>query len=257
MFDEKQIKELLSGNRAASNKRVIQTDEPTPYEEDKLKKKQMLVRDSFEMVGKYNMPLIKKQNIDLDKIEPWSYVKTKQNDVDNKHKTIHFFTYDWLFETVYNKPEEALEKLDQYYALLTPDFSMYFDMPRALQIYSTFKNRWCGAFWQKQGMRVIPTVACSDEASYDFCFDGIEVGSVVAVTTYARRKEFKKEFLRNYDKMLEVLKPSAIVCYGEAFDEMRGNIRAYSAFNHEELIAKLGLSEYTRKRLNGELYPSN
>ena len=80
----------------------------------------------------------------------------------------------------------ALEKLDQYYALLSPEFSLYWDMPRALQIYSTFKNRWCGAYWQRQGFIVIPTVFWSSNDSFEFCFDGIERGLVVAVSTYMR-----------------------------------------------------------------------
>lgn len=122
------------------------TENETDYDEEKRKKKQKLVRNEFEKSGKYGMPLIKKQKIDLDKIELLSYLKTKNDDAENKNKTIHFFTYDWNFETVYEKPEQALEKLDQYYALLTPEFSTYKDMPLARQIDSVFKNRWCGAF---------------------------------------------------------------------------------------------------------------
>ena len=200
------------------------------------------------------MPLIKKQDIDLDKIELWNYTKTKVNDEENKHKTIHFFTYDWLFENVYDKPEMALEKLDQYYALLTPEYSLYWDMPRALQIYSTFKNRWCGAYWQKNGKIVIPTICCAGDDSYDFCFDGIEQGSVVAVSTYCR-EGYKKEFMKSYNKMLEIIKPSAIVCYGTPFSEMKGNIKAIAPFNKEELIKKIGVAEFTKKYLAGELYP--
>ncbi len=155
-------------------------------EDEKRAKKQKLVRNEFERVGKYGIPLIKKQEIDIDKIEPWGFNKTKLNDDEFKHKTIHFFTYDWNFEAAYSKPEITFEKLAQYYALLTPEFSTYKDMPLVLQAYSVFKNRWCGAFWQKQGMRVIPTVTWGTPASYEFCFDGIEQGSVVAISTYAR-----------------------------------------------------------------------
>ncbi len=90
----------------------------------------------------------------MDCIDLWCWNKAKLNDEDNKYKTIHFFTYDWHFDNVYTNPQNALEKLQQYYAVLTPDFSMYFDMPLALQIYSIFKNRWCGAYWQGQGLKV-------------------------------------------------------------------------------------------------------
>lgn len=233
----------------------VNNDEESDYEFEKSYKKQKLVRNQFKMVGKYGMPIIKKQEIDLDKIDLWGYTKTKPNDEENKDKTIHFFTYDWNFENVFDKPEKAMEKLDQYYALLSPEFSLYWDMPKAVQIYNTFKNRWCGAFWQKMGKIVIPTVCCAGEESYDFCFDGIEEGSVVAISTY-RREQYKQEILKSYNKMLEVIKPSAIIIYGEAFPEMKGNIKVISPFNKEELIAKMGIEEFMRKYLAGELYPS-
>ena len=230
-------------------------DDESDYEFEKSLKKQKLVRDQFKTVGKYDMPLIKKQEIDLNKIDLWGYVKTKPNDEENKNKTIHFFTYDWNFESVFDKPEKAMEKLDQYYALLSPEFSLYWDMPKAVQIYNTFKNRWCGAFWQKMGKIVIPTICCAGEESYDFCFDGIEEGSVVAISTY-RREQYKQEILKSYNKMLEVIKPSAIIVYGEAFPEMKGNIKVISPFNKEELIAQMGIEEFLKKYLAGELYPS-
>ena len=233
----------------------VNNDEESDYEFEKSYHKQKLVRNQFKMVGKYGMPIIKKQEIDLDKIDLWGYTKTKPNDEENKDKTIHFFTYDWNFENVFDKPEKAMEKLDQYYALLSPEFSLYWDMPKAVQIYNTFKNRWCGAFWQKMGKIVIPTVCCAGEESYDFCFDGIEEGSVVAISTY-RREQYKQEILKSYNKMLEVIKPSAVIIYGEAFPEMKGNIKVISPFNKEELIAKMGMEEFMRKYLAGELYPS-
>lgn len=229
-------------------------NETNDYELDKRKNKQRLVRNEFKGVGKYGMPLIKKQEIDINKIELLSYLKTKTNDIENTNKCIHFFTYDWNFENVYENPDTALEKLDQYYALLTPEFSTYKDMPLARQIDSVFKNRWCGAYWQKQGMKVIPTVSWGSIPCMDFCFDGIEKGSVVAVSTYTR-EDNKNGFMLGYNKMLEVIKPSAIICYGTPFPEMKGNIKSIDPYNKEELIKKIGFAKFTEKYLAGELYP--
>ena len=228
--------------------------EKTEYDNEKLAKKLKLVRNEFKGVGKYGMPLIKRQNIDLDKIELLAFTKTKHNDEENQNKTIHFFTYDWNFQSVYEKPEESLEKLDQYYALLTPEFSTYKDMPLARQIDSVFKNRWCGAFWQKQGMIVIPTISWGSIPCLEFCFDGIERGSVVAVSTYTR-EDNRDDFMLGYNKMLEIIEPSAIICYGTPFSEMKGKIKAIDPFNKEELIKKMGIVEFTKKYLAGELYP--
>ena len=49
------------------------------YEEEKWIKKLKITRNEFKTVGKYGMPLIKKQDIDLDKINLWNYTKTKNN----------------------------------------------------------------------------------------------------------------------------------------------------------------------------------
>lgn len=191
------------------------------YEEEKTRRKQKLVRNEFKGDGKYGIPLIKKQAIDLDKIKLWNFTKTKLNDDENTDKTIHFFTYDWMFESVYEKPEKAMEKLDQYYALLTPEFSTYKDMPLARQLDSVFKNRWCGAYWQKQGMRVIPTISWGSIPCMEFCFDGVEKGSVVAVSTYTR-EDNKKGFMLGYNKMMEIISPSAIILLWHAISRNEG-----------------------------------
>ena len=131
------------------------TKKLSEYEIDKQIKKQQLVRNEFlyngNSVGQYNMPLIRKQNIDISKIEFLSYVNTKKEDNENKNKTIHFFTYDWKFEKVYDNADDEIKKLSQYYCLLSPDFSIFTNMPLALQIESVFKNRWCGAYWHSKG----------------------------------------------------------------------------------------------------------
>lgn len=158
--------------------------EYTEYELQKRRHKQELVRNEFKTVGNYQIPLIRKQDIDLDTISLISFSDTKRDDKENAYKTVHFFTYDWMFDKVYEKAADCAEKLKQYYALLSLDFSMFTDMPKALQIYSVFKNRWCGAYWQNLGLRVIPTISWGAESSFDFCFDGVEEGATVAVCTY-------------------------------------------------------------------------
>lgn len=207
-------------------------EELTEYEIQKVKNKRLLVRNELETVGKYQIPLIKKQDIDLDTISLLSYVNAKKDDKENAFKTLHFFTHDWLFDKVYDKAFDEEEKIKQYYALLSPDFSMFTDMPLALQINSVFKNRWCGAHWQSLGLRVIPTVSWGDERSFEFCFDGVEQGSVVAVCTYYREND-EESFMLGYNKMLEIIKPSAILCYDEPFKAMKGNIKSFLPTTYE------------------------
>ena len=91
-------------------------------------------------------------------------------------------------------------------------------MPYTIQLYNTFRNRWCGAFFASKGIRVIPTVSWGDEKSFDFCFKGIEKGSVIAVSTYMfhesnHHKDQKELFMKGYNKMLSEIEPEKIICY--------------------------------------------
>lgn len=136
---------------------------------------------------------------------------------------MHFFLDDYKFEVIWNNPESRIEKLKKYPAVLAPNFSIYTEMPLSLKIYNTFRSRWCGAYMQSKGIKVIPTVAWGEPNTFWFCFDGIAHGSVVAVSTLGVRKE-KSLFMQGYNEMIRKVKPKAVICYGEPFEEMHGKI---------------------------------
>ncbi len=181
----------------------------------------LFLRNQFKSVGMFKLPLVKKQEIGLEDVQLIGYDKVNQS--DDYNKIVHFFLDDYRFESIYNDPEKKIEKLKQYKAVLTPDFSMFVEMPIALQLFATFKNRWVGAYLQEQGISVIPTVRWGDLTSFNFCFDGIEKRSIVAVSTIGVKKE-KSHFMLGYNEMLSRIKPSKIICYGKPFDEMKGDI---------------------------------
>jgi hypothetical protein len=181
----------------------------------------MFLRNQFKSVGMFRLPLVKKQEISLEDVSLIGYDKVNQS---NDYKSIvHFFLDDYKFESIYNNPEKKIEVLRKFKAVLTPDFSMFVEMPIALQLFATFKNRWTGAYLQQQGIKVIPTVRWGDLTSFNFCFDGIEKDSIVAVSTIGIKNQ-KSHFLLGYNEMLSRIKPSKIICYGKPFDEMKGDI---------------------------------
>lgn len=91
------------------------------------------------------------------------------------------------------------------------------------QLESIAHSRWCGAFWQDQGLIVIPTISWSTPESYDFCFDAVEQGSIVAIGMIGCKRS-KEEFLAGYNEMIKRIQPTAIICFGKPFAEMQGNI---------------------------------
>ena len=78
---------------------------------------------------------------------------------------------------------------------------------------------------QSRGITVIPTVCWGTPQSYWFCFDGLETGSIVAVSILGVRTE-KELFIHGYQEMIKRVNPEVIIGYGNPFDEMEGNIIA-------------------------------
>ena len=184
----------------------------------------LFMRNEYSGHGKWNIPLIKKQAVDVENISLIACSDTRSNDNETNTKNgVHFFVDDYRFNGIYNNPEKSLRRYSQYAFLLSPDFSTYADMNLWRQLESVAKNRWCGCYWQEQGLTVIPTISWSTPRSYEFCFDGVEKNSIIAIGMIGC-KQNKKEFLRGYDYMLSKIEPEAVICFGTPFDEMRGNI---------------------------------
>lgn len=193
---------------------------------------QTLLRNQFPGKGKLQMPIIPKfreRAGDFDDLLLIGFDKTNLEDMNHLDRVVHFFLYDYRFERVWKTPDSDIEKLSRYRAALSPDFSMYLEMAPVMQLYNVFRNRWCGAYWASKGIRVIPTVNWGDKSTFDFCFEGIEKGSVVAVSTYMasehnNRQDQKEWFMSGYNEMLRRIEPEKIICYNTPFPEMQGNI---------------------------------
>lgn len=183
----------------------------------------MLLRNQFGTTGIFDLPVIKNQEVDLKNISLVGYDQTKVDDKNGQNSFVHFFLDDYKFGAIWNDPEPRIQKLRSYKGVLSPQFSTYYTMPNAMQIYNTFRSRWCGAYLQANGITVIPTVSWGLPDSYIYCFDGIEKGSVVAVSTLGVKRE-KEFFLQGYNEMLRRIDSKAVICCSSPFDEMKGNI---------------------------------
>lgn len=168
--------------------------------------------DESKCEGNYDMPIIK----------PIKYIPKELLSFNNMlthpeyEKTIHFFIDDYQFERVWNNPKEYIYKLAQYDCVLTPDFSLYSDMPIAIQVYNIYRSRLIGQLLQNIGCKVIPTISWSDERSYKFCFDGIKKGGTIAISTIGIKKkdEANKLFFKGLKEAIKRIEPKIIICYG-------------------------------------------
>jgi hypothetical protein len=129
---------------------------------------------------------------------------------------VHFFLDDYRFETVWSKPERGLSRCVSVGAALTPDFSLWPEMPLAVQLWQVYRSRWCGAWLAHHGVRVIPTVSWSTPDTFAFAFAGIPTGAVVAVSTVGtvRTQDARDGFTDGFTEMIRRVRPSTVLVYG-------------------------------------------
>ena len=182
-----------------------------------------LLRNLYSSSNEWNIPDLKKVDIEINDVKLIAADRLQKVRNADRSKFVHFFLNDLKLETYYNKYIIHPTKLALFAGVLTPDFSLYRDMPLAVQMMNTFKNRWCGAFWQEWGFTVIPTMSWSTEESYKFCFLGVPQQSVVAISSVGVLGKDKEFFLSGYREMMKRLQPKTVICQGRPFVEAEQN----------------------------------
>jgi hypothetical protein len=134
---------------------------------------------------------------------------------ERAHTFLHFYVDDYRFESVWNRPWQALESIKTFGGCLSPDFSVFADWPDAAKIWNTYRNRWCGAFWQAQGLTVVPTVNWADPDSYRYCFASLPRGATLSVAAPDwRSAQATDAFMHGYEEVLEHFWPERLLVYG-------------------------------------------
>ena len=201
-----------------------------------MRKDPLFLRNQFPSSGRFDIPVIRRQEITWDGTDVIGIQNAKANDPKASRRAVHGFKIDSRINPAYRQPDKTFDRLVPYACLITPNYSFFSNMPIALQLDAVFRSRWVGAYWQSRGKEVVANVGWGFPDSYDFCFDGVEPGSVVAVSTMGATRT-KAGFLHGYRAMLEVLRPSEVWCYCNPFPEMEGTIGRVIPYEAEGMIS--------------------
>lgn len=102
----------------------------------------MFLRNQFEGDGVFELPIIRRESVALEEIALTGYDKLSSGETD---QIVHFFLDDYKFESLWKDPEPRIERLKRFRAVLSPDYSLYTEMPLAVQLFNTFRSRWCAS----------------------------------------------------------------------------------------------------------------
>ena len=172
--------------------------------------------------GYWELPAIGRCNVVPDDLVGFNYAMNS----DVSGAGIHFYIDDYQFERVWNDPDKYLPYLKAAQCVLMPDFSLYMDMPLPMKLWNVYRSRAISHYWQRNGINVIPSLTWADEKSYDYCFDGIPKGSIVAVSTVGVKNSDKamKVWSDGMRDAIRKLRPSRILLYGGDFGFDFGDI---------------------------------
>lgn len=185
-----------------------------------------LAYGQFEGVGDYDIPMMLPVHIDNlanIPIQGFNYaLKEKQPEKIG----VHFFLHDYQFERVWNYPDRYTDVLKRFAFVLSPDFSVYWDTPKIVQMFNVYRNRWCGRYWQENGITVIPTVSIGSPELLEVFCAGIPKHSTIAVSTVGDGRWGNYKALKDtWQPMLDILEPDTILLYGKNLSkELSGNI---------------------------------
>lgn len=173
--------------------------------------------------GIEEIPCIKTSRLLPTRVIPFSKA-LKTNDYD---QWVVFYEHDAQFVRLWNKPRKYINILKKFKGVITPDFSLYRNMPLVMQKWSTYQGKAIGVWLQNKGIEVIPNVRFADERSYDFCFNGVEKNSTVAIGTHGCIKKLtdRNYFEKGLAEMVEQLCPHTIIVYGAAPDYIFGKYK--------------------------------
>ncbi|MCR4611171.1 MAG: DUF4417 domain-containing protein [Lachnospiraceae bacterium] len=178
-----------------------------------------------EFDGIFEMPIIKKPKkyVIPKNLVPFS----KMEKADKKSFAVCEYENDVEFKDLLVNPDEYIEILKQYQGFISPDCSVYRDMPLAIQITNIYRSRAIGYCFQKHGVYVVPCVRWGDERTYTrkflpekIAFSGVEKNSIVSVGSYGQLKDRVNRyyFEAGMDAMMEELEPEIVLVYSKMPD---------------------------------------
>jgi hypothetical protein len=175
------------------------------------------LRAIWPSVGQYDIPPLEGTDFEPSMLAAWNLPAQRQRAAEEEG-AIHFYLDDYRFESLWRNPDKYFPRIQHVGAAITPDYSIFSRAPFATQIWQVYRQRWMGAFWQFNGITVIPSVRWAEKNTYDFVFEGLPYGGVFAISHFGPGSKEPGQIERLIDGLQEMMKrlaPSKLLVYGK------------------------------------------
>ncbi len=225
LFDEQEWNRLI-----VSSCQIAESKEPTS-----LGVLNQSICQHLAMTGQYEMPVVRAINCSAPKemVALYHIGRWKEEGC-----IPHFYTADGRFENTWEYPAKVLGTLAKYPMTVSPDFSVYENLALPQKLWNIFRNKLLAAWWQYNGLKVIPNVSWIYGKDYAMSFDGWPSHSVIAVNSTGINgdERCRMMWLEGYKVMLEMLKPTHILRYGGHIEGECERISTYYENDNKKFI---------------------
>ena len=102
--------------------------------------------------GMWEMPVIPSSSRIPDRLLPFDHALSR----DRFDSFVHFYIDDERSERIWKRPGDYFARLKKFQGVISPDFSLYRDLPLGLQVWNTYRSRALGHWLARGGIEVIP-----------------------------------------------------------------------------------------------------
>ena len=175
--------------------------------------------ENAEYSGELEIPVVK--NIKIE--SPKKLIKFSEIFRSSDFNAyVHFYEDDCKFEKIWKNPKRYLERLKKFKGVISPDFSIYRDMPLIMQYWNIFRSRAIATWLKDNGINVIPNVRTGDERTFEIACEGIEKDSIIAIGSHGCIKCIADRvfFQKGLEYIVNSLSPKIIILYGAKPDSI-------------------------------------
>lgn len=184
---------------------------------------------NLNLVGELEIPYIEKYDGPLpNRVCDYSKHPSKPEEF-----FIHHYLFDYLFDGKNGlwygclegsiKTKSYLNRMRTYKGVISPDYSVYIDLPLVHQLWNIYRDRLTCEWLRSKGLNVIFNLRWGDYRTYSIAFSGIEKHSVIAIGSHGliKHPENRLIFMNGFKVMIEKVEPSKLVIYGPVLEEMK------------------------------------
>lgn len=166
--------------------------------------------------GDFEMPVIEGTDQIPEDLIRFSDPKSRKR--NNPNAWVVPYEHDVKLRPFWRNAFKYMDGLLEHPGIVSWDFSMYRNMPFALQYWNCFRGRLLGSLYERCGGTCIPNIRPSDSRSLSYCFDGIPTEATIAMGTLGALSspDDKRAFAMYVKETVRRLRPKNLIVYGVA-----------------------------------------